>query len=274
MLRAAFESHPDVAAVPYDVNYAWKWGNYSVPHDELSPEHHLDARRRRFIREFIFRFARRSGVSIVVEKTVSNTLRLPFVHAVFPEAIFVHLVRDGRDVAESARRMWMQPPEWQTVLEKLSSVPFRALPSYATQYIGYHLTGVARRDGKLASWGPRFAGIDNAAKNLPLIALCGRQWRRCVEATLDEIPRLPAHKFVQVRYESLVQEPTRTLGELFLQLGLRDAHAHSSRASAGIDARNLGKARLALDSMEMQQLMEEIGPTLERVNASCSGRLS
>jgi len=267
MLRGAIASHPDVAEVPYDVNYVWKWGNYAVPHDELSPERHLDSRRRRFIRSFVLGYARRAGKPIVVEKTVSNTLRLPFVHAVFPEATVVHLVRDGRDVAESARRMWTRPPEWRSIAEKVASVPARALPTYGVQYVASYLAGALRRDRRLTSWGPRFVGIDAATRELPLLVLCGRQWRRCIEATLDAVPYLPSNRVLEVRYETLVQDPARTLAALFRKLALRDAQVHASRAAAAVDATNLGKANATLGADEMRELMDEIGPTLASIEA-------
>ena len=38
----------------------------------------------------------------MVEKTCANTLRLPFVDKVLPEARYLHIVRDGVDVVASA----------------------------------------------------------------------------------------------------------------------------------------------------------------------------
>jgi hypothetical protein len=38
------------------------------------------------------------------EKTPANEMRLPFVLEVFPDAKLIHVVRDGRQVAVSARR--------------------------------------------------------------------------------------------------------------------------------------------------------------------------
>lgn len=41
------------------------------------------------------------GASVLLDKEPSNTLHTPLVVEVFPEARFIHLVRDGRDVAAS-----------------------------------------------------------------------------------------------------------------------------------------------------------------------------
>ena len=41
---------------------------------------------------------------ILIEKTANNCFRLPLIYNVFPDAYFIHIVRDGRDVAISARK--------------------------------------------------------------------------------------------------------------------------------------------------------------------------
>ena len=68
-------------------------------------------------------FAReKGGAQWLVEKTPRNALRVPFLRAVFPEAKFIHIVRDGRDVACSllpgiGGTEWkhLKPPSWQTL---------------------------------------------------------------------------------------------------------------------------------------------------------------
>lgn len=47
---------------------------------------------------------------LFVEDRVPNTLRVPFVRAMFPEAMLVHQVYDARVVGESARRVWNDRP--------------------------------------------------------------------------------------------------------------------------------------------------------------------
>jgi LPS sulfotransferase NodH len=63
---------------------------------------------------------RRGAATLVLDKTPRNTLRVPFLRAVFPEAKFIHLVRDGRDVACSLMPgiggdVWhhLKPPAWR-----------------------------------------------------------------------------------------------------------------------------------------------------------------
>jgi hypothetical protein len=63
------------------------------------------------------------GAQILVEKCPRNCLRVPFLREVFPEAKFIHIVRDGRDVTCSlvpgiggVRWAHLRPPSWQELM--------------------------------------------------------------------------------------------------------------------------------------------------------------
>ncbi len=52
-----------------------------------------------------------------------NSLRLPYIQSIFPEAKIIHIVRDGRDVACSLRAgcggdswLHLKPPDWQQLM--------------------------------------------------------------------------------------------------------------------------------------------------------------
>jgi hypothetical protein len=114
ILRDVLAEASGMGCVPYDIGFVWRYGNQQVPHDVLDPAT-VTPRIQRFVRRYVDRYAR-SGGDVVIEKTVGNTLRVPFVHAVMPDAAFVHLVRDGMDVVESARRQWSAPPDREYLL--------------------------------------------------------------------------------------------------------------------------------------------------------------
>jgi hypothetical protein len=67
--------------------------------------------------------------ALVLEKNPRTMLRVPFIRAVFPEARFIHLVRDGRDVACSllpgvGGDEWrhLRPLNWQELFAETSGV--------------------------------------------------------------------------------------------------------------------------------------------------------
>jgi hypothetical protein len=54
-------------------------------------------------------YARRHGKRRAGDKTPPYALHLDRLHRLLPEARFVHLIRDGRDVARSFRGLWFSP---------------------------------------------------------------------------------------------------------------------------------------------------------------------
>jgi hypothetical protein len=261
MLRAAIASHPSVVEVPHDDNFVWKVGNYKKPHDELSAAD-LTPAGARFIRGFFGQFAPGVSPRRVVEKTVSNSLRVDFVRAVFPDAKLIHLIRDGRDVAESARRMWQAPIETGRILDKLRYFPLRALPTYAKDYalayVGRHFS----REQRVQSWGPRPVGLDEYARTHSLLATCGFQWRRSVESALTALDRVPPVHVLEVRYEALVANPEPTMASVMEFLDLDFPRVAREHARRRILDSNVGKWRTALDESERRELHGEIGERL------------
>jgi len=263
MLRTVLGAHPGVSVVPWDVNFVWKYGNYSTPHDELTTAH-LSDRASRFIRRSLSRHLQSPG-SRLVEKTVGNTLRPGYVDAVLPDALFVHLIRDGRDVAESARRMWRAPMDWRAVLPKLRAFPPAALPTYGVQYARAYLERrLGLRQGAVSTWGPRWQAIDADVARLPLLEVCAMQWVHCVEASLAALSNLPAQRTLEVRYEALCSHPIEEARKLLEFVGLPASRAVDEYASRNIVANQRNKARLSAD--EIRAVEHRAGSLLARLN--------
>ncbi|MGH7690051.1 MAG: sulfotransferase family protein, partial [Gemmatimonadaceae bacterium] len=190
LLRDLIAEHPAVDRVPYDVNYIWRLGNDSVPHDELGVELATPRVRAR-IRRHILNFSR--GAPWLVEKTVSNTLRVDFVDAVFPfpDALYVHLVRDGRDVAESAARQWTAPPDWGAMLRKLPGFPLSMIGGYGMRYAAAALRRATGRDVVHAApvWGPAHRDIQHDLTTRPLLDVCALQWQASVLRAFEAFDR-------------------------------------------------------------------------------------
>jgi hypothetical protein len=104
----------------------------------------------------------RSGAARWAEKDPTYTLHLPFIEELFPDALFVHLLRDGHDVVASFKDRW-----------------------------GY-------------------ASAARAART---------EWARYVTAARDLAQRTPPERFLELRYEELVEEPEVQTRRLFDFLG-------------------------------------------------------
>ncbi len=263
MLRSIIGSHPDVAYFPREINYIWRHGNTTFPTDELRPEH-ARPEIARYVRKRFWQFGRSRGAKRVLEKTCANSLRVEFVHAIFPEAIIIHLVRDGRAVAESARRRWLARPELKYLLEKARWVPVQDIPYYGVRFLKFQIKRVNNHSKAPASWGPRFEGLDELVREKSLIEVCGIQWRVCVEAAEAALSRLPAHQVLTIRYEDLVRSPLDVSAQVFDRVGLDFATESQAFIQDFVTTSNLDKWRQRLSDEDVRLLSPHIETTLER----------
>lgn len=219
-LRDTLASSNAVCSVPYDVNYIWRHGNESHPDDAIPPVR-CNEDMRRYIRSNLERFAQTGGrgkvCRILLEKTVSNTLRVPFVDRVFPDAKFVHLIRDGRAVIESSSRMWASPADIRYLFRKIRYFPFGDI-KYAVWFFGQLLRG--RRSSR-AIWGPRYPGIEQDLSDKTVLEVCATQWVSCVRQTAAALGELDPNRVFTLRYEDLVAD-TAVLQELCRFIGIPD----------------------------------------------------
>ena len=103
-LTEVLRHHPDVA-VWEEPKHIWRFGHAYRSHDVLTA---ADAtpRVKRYIHEQFAAYLRDSGKARFIEKTPSNCFRVSFIRAVFPDALFVHVMRDGRAAVTSAMEQW------------------------------------------------------------------------------------------------------------------------------------------------------------------------
>ena len=272
-LRDILATAPNAVKVPYDINYVWRYGSEAHPDDAL-PVSLLSERKRQFIRGQIHRLAKVPPRSerVVFEKTVGSTLRVAFAAAVFPEAKFVHLVRDGRAVTESAMRQWRDPLSYRRLLAKLRGLPLRNV-AYAAWFAANLAKGLAAGRGGGRVWGPRYPGIEaDVETELDLVEICARQWRVSVEMALEELATIASPRQIEIRYEQLVSgtDALRKVAEFCDLEGIDDLlDAHSQR----VDTRTDSKWEYALSEGQKEQLITIARPALERLGYGATARV-
>lgn len=262
LLRDLMAGHNSLRAVPYDVNYIWRLGNERHASDELPAEscREPDAVR---IRTFLAGYAR--GGATVVEKTVSNTLRVGFVDRVVPDARYIHLVRDGRDVVASSYAQWQARPDWRYMLGKARQYPLGQAPAYALQ----QAVAVMRRmrpgaEKALPVWGPRYAGIDEDLRTRTLVEVCALQWVHCVDRALDQLALLPPERTLTIHYAEFVTAPRATLERIAGFLGI-DPDPYRAMQLGRVDPSIGGSFRHRLDGSDIDRVLQVIGPAMARL---------
>ena len=264
-LRDILATASNASCVPHDINYVWRFGSESHPDDAL-PSSILTPKKKAFIRKEIMRLAgvKPNADTIVFEKTVGSTLRVEFVNSVFPDAKFIHLIRDGRAVTESAVRQWQEPVDYRRLIDKAKSLSIRNF-GYAAWFLANVLRGklVGRGGGRV--WGPRYPGVDDDIDSgRDLLEICAKQWRFSINSTLDGLEAVPKESQLTVRYESLVHDE-ESLKQLIAFSALENSASIMSAHRARVSATEDDKWKRAFSRSEMDIIEPILNPTLERL---------
>jgi len=178
------------------------------------------------------------------EKNPENCFLVSFLAHAFPDALFVHIVRDGRDAAVShAKKPWLQAGSAQGELHGRGGTKWGPAPRFWVE--------TDRRQ--------EFA----AASDLQRTAWA---WQRFTQAAVDGLNDLPTDRWVRVRYEHVVTDPdaaAKALGE-FLGFTPTDLH-HLRAALRGAVQSSLGRWRADLRPPEILAVSRECGPLLDQL---------
>lgn len=265
LLRSIIAAAPEYSEVPHDVNYIWRYAALATP-DDVIKSWSANDRKRAFIHKQLCRSAGlgREDERSFVEKTVSNTLRLPFVHRILPDAKYVHLIRDGLEVTESAMRCWQEPPDYRRLLSKLRAFPWLSCGGYVTAYARTLLKQAVSHNQRLPSWGPRYAGIDEDVKQESLAYVCARQWRECVEMVLGDQHVVSEANWIEIRYEDLVNDPSAIARRLADFVGTKCRDRMISHATKHVQKPTSSKVR-HLSSEDLNTAHCIVDPLAERL---------
>lgn len=262
LVRDLIAEHPAINKVPYDINYVWRLGNEHLSDDELSGTLLTPEVKRRILKQFQ---SFHSGAPVLIEKTVSNCLRIPYVYSLFPNAKFIHLVRDGRDVVESVHRQWSAPPNWRYIFKKARSFPITEAFGYGLSYSKTLFGKLIRQDkSKAGTWGPRYNGIDKDVATKELIEVCTIQWVRCMEKALNDLSDLPAEQVLTIYYEDLVQTPSPHLESIYKFTGINSLTSSQMNLDT-VSTNNIGKGLNRLTPEQIALILPIMSDMLSRL---------
>jgi Sulfotransferase family len=205
-------------------------------------------RRARAFYRMVYRWLLRSGLDggrRFSEKTPWNAFLLPFLARTFPDLQVIHIIRDGRDVAAShIRKPWLRAD---------SATSGKREPG------GYLY-------GPWAQWWVPPA--ERAAfETGPDVLRMSLAWRLYTEAALRDGPALGADRYLELRYESLVTAPSVEGERLldFLDIERPESRAELQVALREVSTGSVGAWRSELDDRQMDRLLADSGPLLERL---------
>jgi len=263
LLRSCIGSSTYVKTIPYDVGYVWRYGNEQIEHDELTVSN-LTPETKKYVINTLPKLANKDSNSksdFLVEKSVPNSLRPNYLKEIFPDAKFIHLIRDGRAVVESAMRAWEAPVKRKYLLKKLRYFPIQNY-KYLLWYINNLLS---KNDQQRAIWGPRYEGIQSDVNNLNLTTVCTRQWRKCVEVSLSQLSNFDSQQVFEIRYEELIEDPSR-IEEICKFIGISDTNTVVQYTNELISPSYSKKWKQNLTAQNLKEIYNEAGETLSKLN--------
>jgi hypothetical protein len=171
-------------------------------------------------------------------KTTRNSLSIPFLRAIWPNAYFIYLYRDPRATISSMLEAWRSEqfvpypnlPEWEGPPWSLALVP-----------------GWRDMNGK------------------PLAEIVAYQWSTATRLTLDDLEALPPGSWCMASYEALVAEPQREIERLCAFVGIGwdrtlTAPLPLSRTTLTLPAPDKWMSNKA----EIESITDRIAPVVER----------
>lgn len=134
-----------------------------------------------------------AGRAMMIEKTPKNSLRIPFLAAVFPDARFVYLYRDPRETMSSMIEAWLSG----------RFITYPALPGWPN--LPWSLLLV-----------PGWRKL--AALSLPEIV--AHQWAETTDILLDDLATMPDERVRAISYADFIASPQAVVAELCASLDI------------------------------------------------------
>lgn len=239
--------------------HVWTWGNSYRPDDRLS-ERHARPRVVRHVRRTFSDFVRARAADRLVEKTPSNCLRIPFIHAIYPEARILLIVRDGRSVLRSTDRIMHTGVPTGRIWQRARQTPIWEWPAYAHQAAGAIVRKATRRPVRY--WGPRPPDWRRWLHEHDRDLILARQWAATISIAVRDADTLPAGSAFRFRYEDLMAEPRSTMQQIVDFLSLPEADHLVDHVERTADPRRAEQWRDQLDKQTLERIRSIMEPTL------------
>ncbi|MBW2281275.1 MAG: sulfotransferase [Deltaproteobacteria bacterium] len=188
------------------------WGRYADLNESKPGRKDATPRATRFLRRVVRNNLKLFHKPRFLSKDCGNSLRMEFLDEIFPDAIFIHIIRDGRAVAHSTLRV---------------------------------------RETKDRFWGIRPPGWKDLVDR-PAIEASAMQWEWTLEAVRNSAEGLPESRYMEVRYEDFVDDPEGVLRAIGDKCGLEWDAAFLKELVSDVSSQDFKwRERLSPEEVEM-----------------------
>lgn len=173
----------------------------------------------------LFHFELKStGAPVLIEKLPINNFRLEFIYKIFPDARFIHIYRNGLEVAKSIEKM-CETGNWFGE----NSYKWKLLVDYA----------------------------NSRSRKEDLPSLCETnydkgllEWRLSTEAAVDFLQKLPDEAFFEFKYDELIENPVETISRILEFIGVTNDQDVIKFASGSVARRTSKLEKYKLSDKE------------------------
>lgn len=159
--------------------------------------------------------------------------RIAYLASLVPDAVFVHVVRDGRAVARSLLRVGFWRDTWR-----------RDQPAWKNGFP------------------EEYARLARESENPPL-ALAALQWRRAIEVAAKESAAIGPGRVLEVRYERFLADPIAAVDSLLAGVGLGPSPRIHAFLRRRYEVRDMNaRAQRGGTDADRELLERLLGPTL------------
>lgn len=222
--------HPQIAQW-YEPYFVWDY-YLGLKETDIREVWEVTPKAKHLIRREFDYFRKKSRKDVIIDKSPEHSFKILFVNEVFPEARWIHILRDGRDVTLSIHKEWEKR---RFIIENkdfiafvrvakgmLSRQPFLRHKWKALCYELRHVRSLkpsellnkSKWQGQ-SGWGPRFQGWKEVLKVRSVLQFNAYQWLESINEIYKDLCILPADKVLEVRYEGLISKPKTILSEVF-----------------------------------------------------------
>lgn len=197
------------------------WSRFAKNDNDVLTAADVTPKAKRYYRSVVLNQMQLADKPRFLAKHPRNGLRIPFFKTIFPDAYFIHLIRDGYAVAESIMRRrkrcgglqyWydIRPPGWKDQLQK-----------HPVYQIGW-------------------------------------QWTQSIRTIRSFASELPPHQYTEVKYEDFCREPAHVLQNIARFCEIDDNTSAKSSLQEIVNQNE--KWRRNLNAEQIKTLQDTIEP--------------
>jgi hypothetical protein len=276
----------------YEPYFVWDRFFRTAPDDErtgadASPEI------RKWINRNFSDYRSKKKCSVLIDKSPRNSLKIPFILKIFPQAKFIHLLRDGRDVTLSINKEWLRRQNiiriprskdrfnygaaYRVIRKFLSRQPFlkdklRALwfETHGHLINKRKLLNRLRWKGEIG-WGPRFKDWERIYRESSLLQFNAYQWLHCLKRIETDWKLIQENNRFVVRYEDLIQAPHQKIEEIVEFLGLSSNKAFFESLPE-LKADNFNKWKAEFSKEDLKEISPILSTQLKKLGYAQTDR--